>query len=505
MVLLLALAGGWWWTRSQDFYHQPSSYRYRAIGNDDEALLAKWRARGPEGIQELARRIPVRNRYLGEKYQSFVQWLQRKNLPTLVSWLPVPRVSERILRSWSCVCLLANLGPDACTPQTVAALAKLVEDPDYRLVHKTVECLQNWGAAASNALPALLNAQRKEAQNGGRVRSVVVSLIPDYRAALASIGVNSKEILIVLLSVKTKSGSNGYAETWCHHSSQAPVILAEIVTNQSIELELKMGAIQLAGICRVDTLLPFAVPMLTDPTLGKHWAGYVSSLMPKAGPYWGTILDQIDTAFSSPFSTNFGPNTFENFLTRISELGRFRAGELFPIMLTHAWDEKWPFIGSLAWPNQPRNLHFDFAAHLRILAPDPEVYHKLILSGLAHSDWRVRAGAAEQLLFAKLGPREIEALSKCLQDENATVRAIAAQLLLRVEAHRPEALKETWTVITNQTLPFRRRICAIGSVRGEWLSAGDKLEAAKILDTLAEEPEAELRNRALAKRKELTP
>jgi hypothetical protein len=131
------------------------------------------------------------------------------------------------------------------------------------------------------------------------------------------------------------------------------------------------------------------------------------------------------------------------------------------------------------------------------------VYQNLILSGLEHSDWRVRAGAAEQLLFTQQGPRETAALAKCLRDENATVRAIAAQLLLRVEAHRPEALKETWSVITNRTLPFRRRICAISSLYRDRLSAGEKLEAVKILDTLAEEPEAELRYQVMMKRKEL--
>ncbi len=230
---------------------------------------------------------------------------------------------------------LRDPGSIACTPESVRALAEIALRRDLGIEpRQAINLLKEWGTRATNAIPALARGLRDQTTNGARAIGRSSQLFIDFAAALAVIGVDSREALVALLGARKQFLADVRLREWYEGSKSAEALLTGVALDKSVPVESRAAAIQSSSS---HLLLPQVPSLLEESALRLAIAGYLHRLGPPGWAWYPVMLDTL--ARSKPLDYALCQQTF----TWIAQDGRSQPDLYVPLLLPLTFDEKAPY------------------------------------------------------------------------------------------------------------------------------------------------------------------
>lgn len=408
--------------------------------------------------------------------------------------------------------VLGMIGPAACNPESVAALADLSLRADplpprsgvlgswppgsfysgeaIDLARTAVETLRGWGTSASNAVPQLLRGLKAQTEAGGPSRSAMLPPSPDFAGALAEIGPDSREVLLALLSAKTSIGGGGALDRWCRNSSQGRPLLQSVVMDRSIPVPQRNRAILFFDYKKDTNLLAVIPELLNESQLRPSLLPYLNRLGPEAAPIFPTLIKAAEN------SSHSDPKFAEQAFMIVGRNGRGPAATLISQLLPLTFDERYPINMFIpADEAVPACISARFALEQAVGGPEQLV--PILIESLRDPDWKIRNASAARLwgVFS-LPPEAITRLAKCLTDTNEVVRLSAAVTLARLPAYRSRVVTNLLAAASSPTLSGALRLHSLRQLGQRQLKLNEFPDAARVLTAAAHDPDASIRQAA---------
>lgn len=384
---------------------------------------------------------------------------------------------------------LRDIGPAACTPDSVRVLAGLaLRDGNDAQARIAVRTLGEWGTRAAAAIPELLRGLRAQTAAGGPTLRASQIPPPDFARALSVIGVDHREVLVELLGVRQRGFDLVHIHRWLEGSKEGEELLAEVIVDAAVPVASRAKAIRFLNTAH---LLPQVPVLLEEPVLRPSIADYLHRLGPPGWAMYPAILEVLKR--SQPLDAVF----CQRALHWIAQDGRSQPEVFVPMLLPLTFDVRAPYNfgysneDALALGEIP--LASQAWGALMNLTQDPAPYE----AALRHSDWEVRNASAS--LFSRQGDLStnvVQELARCMQDAHPWVRLAAAVPLVRVPGYEGAVLSNLLVAIPDQELPAPLRRAAISLAGLPQLQAEKSLPTVRVLKVAVGDPDPRVRDAA---------